>query len=103
MKKIQLLIATLILLGITSCSSDFLDVTPSDANDAESSVNTADDAEVMITGIMRNMTSADYYGRNFIIYADAEISYMHTISTIMSLDIFYSLYHSSNTVAYGGF
>lgn len=103
MKKIQVLIATLILLGITSCSSDFLDVTPSDANDAESSVNTADDAEVMMTGIMRNMTSADYYGRNFIIYADAKSGDLTTVSMGRGLDNLYSFDHSPTTGAYGGF
>lgn len=103
MNKIQSLITLVLLFGVLSCSSDFLDVTPSDANDADESVETLDDAEVMLTGIMRNMTSSDYYGRNFIIYAEAKGGDLTTFSMGRGLDDLYSFDHSPTTGAYPGF
>lgn len=62
----------LFVLVLTSCNSDFLDVAPTESGDATTAVKTEADAEVLITGLMRKMTELSYYGRNFIVYAEAK-------------------------------
>ena len=72
MNNIKSVIIIILFLGLNSCDADFLDVTPSNSGDASTSIKTLADAKVMLTGIMSNMTSSNYYGRNFILYADAK-------------------------------
>ena len=71
MKKITTIITVLGVLLLTSCE-DFLNVKPSNYAAAETSIINAADAEVAINGLMRKMTSSNYYGRNFVIYGDAK-------------------------------
>ena len=72
MRKYNILIAVLLFFGFSSCKKDFLDVTPTNSADATTAINTANDAKVMINGLMSKMTSASYYGRNFFLYGDAK-------------------------------
>src|SRR5699024_5603734 len=103
MNKIKSLIAIVLLLGFISCDKDFLDVTPSNSGDASTSIETLADAEVMMTGIMEGMTSISYYGRNFIIYAEAKGGELTTYSMGRGLDGLYSFNHSPTTGSNSGF
>lgn len=103
MNKIKSLIAVVLLLGFISCDKDFLDVTPSNSGDASTSIETLADAEVMMTGIMEGMTSISYYGRNFIIYAEAKGGELTTYSMGRGLDGLYSFNHSPTTGSNSGF
>ena len=71
MKKNKIIFAIIGILLLSSCE-DFLDVKPSNSANSATSILTVDDAKVAMSGIMRNMTSYNYYGRNFLIYADAK-------------------------------
>ena len=56
---------------LVSCD-DFLDMQPTQSGSADGAVATVADAVVAMNGIMRAMTSSSYYGRNFLLYADAK-------------------------------
>lgn len=103
MNKIKSIIIVILFLGLYSCSSDYLDVTPGNSGDASTSIETFADAEVMLTGIMSSMTSSSYYGRNFILYADAKSGDLTTMSMGRGLDGLYSFNHSPTTGSYSGF
>ncbi|HEY1025081.1 MAG TPA: RagB/SusD family nutrient uptake outer membrane protein [Sphingobacteriaceae bacterium] len=102
MKKINILLAALLIVSFSSCS-DFLDVEPTNSGDSKTSIQTPADAQVMINGIMRNMTSADYYGRNFIMYGDAKGGDLAVFSQGRGLDGLYTFNHSQSTGNYSGF
>lgn len=102
MKRINILLAGLLVFSLSSCS-DFLDVEPTNLGDSKTSIQTPADAQVMINGIMRNMTSADYYGRNFIMYGDAKGGDMAVYSQGRGLDGFYSFNHSPSVGSNSGF
>lgn len=72
MKKI-LSIACIIAaaVALSSCK-DFLDVKPSNQADSSTSISSASDAEVMVNGLMRSMSSSSYLGRDFLLYGDAK-------------------------------
>lgn len=72
MKKI-LSIACIIAaaVALSSCK-DFLDVKPSNQADSSTSISSASDAEVMVNGLMRKMSSSSYLGRDFLLYGDAK-------------------------------
>jgi hypothetical protein len=101
MKKI-LLYTILCVFTLTSCD-DFLDVKPSNQSDSSQSILTAGDAEVMLTGLMRAMTSSDYYGRNFIMYGEAKGGYLTVPSQGRGLDALYTFNHSAATNSYSGY
>lgn len=103
MKNIKILIAAFFLIGMMSCGKDFLDVRPSSAGDAETSIQTLDDANVMMNGIMRSMTSSNYYGRNFIVYGAAKGGDLTVFSRGRGLDALYAFDHSPTTSSYSGF
>lgn len=103
MNKIKSVIIIILFLGLSSCDDDFLDVTPSNSGDASTSIQTLADAKVMLTGIMSNMTSSNYYGRNFILYGDAKGGDLTTFSMGRGLDGLYSFNHSPTTGSYSGF
>jgi len=102
MKNIIKILAISALLGTTSCK-DFLEVTPTNSGDASTAVQTANDAKIIINGIMRRMTSINYYGRDFILYADAKGGDMTIYSAGRGNDALYTFNHSPNSGAYGGF
>lgn len=105
MKKftIQLFLLVIGIILLSSCSKSFLDVKPTNATDASTSVKTAADAKVMINGIMRNMTSSNYYGRNFIMYGDAKGGDLTLYSQGRGLDALYTFNHTANSNNYGSF
>jgi len=96
MKNIKLFLSLFLIVGLVACE-DFLDVEPSSSGDAATSIETLDDAKVMMNGIMRNMASASYYGRNFIIYADARGGDLAVYSRGRGLDGLYAFDHSPTT------
>lgn len=103
MNKIKSILIVILLLGISSCDDDFLDVTPSNSGDASTSIETFADAQVMLTGIMSGMTSSSYYGRNFLLYADAKGGDLTTFSMGRGLDGLYSFNHSPTSGSYSSF
>lgn len=102
MKKITIILTVLGLMLITSCE-DFLDVKPSTGADPETSITNATDAKVAINGLMRKMTSAEYYGRNFVIYGDAKGGDFAIRSQGRGLDYYYTFNHSASSGSGSGF
>ena len=102
MKKITIIITVLGLMLTTSCE-EFLDVKPSNYAASETSITNAADAKVAINGLMRKMTSADYYGRNFLIYGDAKGGDFAVRSQGRGLDYYYSFNHSASSGSGSGF
>ncbi len=96
MKKITIILTVLGAMLITSCE-DFLDVTPSNLANSETSITNAADAKVAINGLMRKMTSSSYYGRDFVIYGDAKGGDFAIRSQGRGLDYFYSFNHSATS------
>jgi len=103
MRKYNIFFAAFLLLGFTSCKKEFLDVKPTNAGDAETAIQTAADAKVMINGLMSKMTSSDYYGRNFILYGDVKGGDLTIISQGRGLDALYTFNHSKSSNNYSGF
>lgn len=103
MKAINIFVTVLIFLGVTACGEDFLDVKPSNSGDASSSIQTPDDARVIMNGLLSNMRSSAYYGRNFIMYANAKGGDLTIFSQGRGLDGLYSFNHSVTTGSYSGF
>lgn len=102
MKKINILLTALALIFATSCDS-FLDVKPSNQADSESSVQSADDAQIMINGLMSKMAGSSYYGRNFIIYGDAKGGDVTTFSAGNGGDGWYYFNHEPGSNSYEGY
>lgn len=102
MKKITIILTVLGAMLITSCE-DFLDVQPSNGANPETSITNATDAKVAINGIMRQMTSSDYYGRNFVIYGDAKGGDFAIRSQGRGLDYYYTFNHSATSGSGSGF
>ena len=102
MKKITTIITVLSILLLASCEG-FLDVKPSNYAAAETSITNEADAEVAINGLMRKMTSSNYYGRNFVIYGDAKGGDFAIRSQGRGLDALYTFNHSATSNSYSGF
>lgn len=102
MKNIKLLLAAVFLLSMASCEKS-LEVTPSNSADANVAVKTPRDAQIIINGIMNQMTDADYYGRNFVMYGEAKGGNMAVYSMGRGLDALYTFNHSANSNSYSGF
>jgi tetratricopeptide (TPR) repeat protein len=102
MKKINIYLMALLLAGLSSCK-DFLDVEPTEKGDTKTSIQTPADAQVMINGLMRSMTSSDYYGRNFMLYGDAKGGDLTIASRGRGNDAFYVFDHQPNSNSYSGF
>jgi starch-binding outer membrane protein, SusD/RagB family len=102
MKKINILLTILGIALLSSCEG-FLDVKPSNSAAAETSITTAADASVVINGLMRKMSSSDYYGRNFVIYGDAKGGDFAIVSQGRGLDALYTFNHSISSNNYGGY
>lgn len=102
MKKINLLITILGIALLSSCEG-FLDVKPSDSAAAETSITNANDAKVVMSGLMRKMASSDYYGRNFVMYGDVKGGDFTIRSQGRGLDALYSFNHSQSSNNYGGY
>lgn len=102
MKKIYIGCLTLMLTTLFACK-DFLDVKPTNSGDSATAVQTARDAQVMINGLMRKMTSSAYYGRDFFMYGDAKGGDLTINSQGRGLDGLYTFNHSASTGSNSGF
>jgi len=100
--KLKLLVISMLAFGLFSCEKT-LDVEPTNQVDASTSIKTPADAQIMINGIMRSMSSADYYGRNFILYGDAKGGDLTIASQGRGNDGLYTFNHSPSTGSYSGF
>lgn len=101
-KYFNLFIATLLLTGASSCKG-FLDVEPTNASDAANAIKTVGDAQVIINGIHRGMTSSSYYGRNFVAYGDAKGGDVTLFSQGRGLDAMYTFNHNPQTNSFSTF
>lgn len=102
MKRLNIFLIGFLILGLISCK-DFLDVKPTNSGDSEVAIQTPADAQVMINGIMRGMTGADYYGRNFMMYGDAKGGDFTIYSRGRGLDGLYMFDHAANSGSNSGF
>jgi len=102
MKKINIIFAVLGIVLLSSCEG-FLDVKPSNSAASETSITTVADAKVAINGLMRKMTSSDYYGRNFLMYGDAKGGDFAISSQGRGLDALYVFNHSATSNSFSGF
>ena len=102
MKKITIILTVLGAMLITSCE-EFLDVEPSNLANSETSILNAADAKVAMNGLMRKMTSSEYYGRNYVIFGDAKGGDFAIRSQGRGLDYYYSFNHSATSGSGSGF
>ena len=89
----------ILLIGfflLTSCS-DFLDMTPTNSGDAEESIKTNADAKFVLNGIMRKLSAAEYYGRNFPLYGDVKGGDLAVYSQGRGFDYLYAFNHSAES------
>lgn len=103
MKK-GLSILTLVLgLAVFSSCSDFLSLKPSTSDVASNAMTNTAEAQVAINGLMRQLTSTAYYGRQFTIYADMKGGDFFVPSLGRGDDALFTFTHEENNAAYGGF
>lgn len=102
MKKIYIIAAVLCSLALASCDS-FLDVEPTNSSNAATAIKSPEDAQAGLNGIMRKMTAASYYGRNFVMYGDTKGGDMTIVSQGRGLDALYVFNHSATSNNYSGF
>ncbi|WAC39920.1 RagB/SusD family nutrient uptake outer membrane protein [Pedobacter sp. SL55] len=102
MKRSKILVWGLLLISLSSCKK-FLDVTPSNSADAAKAIQTPRDAQIVMNGLMNQMTSSSYYGRNFIMYAEAKGGDVAVYSQGRGLDALYTFNHNPNTNSYSSF
>ena len=88
---------------ICSSCNDFLDMQPTNAGNAETAIATPDDAQVVMNGVMRAMSSSTYYGCNMMMYGDAKGGDLTIYSAGRGLDALYSFNHSATSGSYSGF
>jgi hypothetical protein len=102
MNKLKIFLPGLLALSMFSCKKT-LDVQPTNQVDASTSIKTPADAQIMINGISRSMTSSDYYGRNFMLYGDAKGGDMTIPSQGRGQDALYTFNHSPSSGSYSGY
>lgn len=100
--KIHIILATILLMMSVSCS-DFLTRLPSNSTTAEQSIGNVDEAKVALNGLIRQMTSSYYYGRNFLLYADIKGGDFFVASLGRGLDALYTFTHAHNTNSYSSY
>lgn len=103
MKNVIKIFAIAGLLGMSSCSSDFLEVEPTNSGDSVAAIKNANDAKIIMNGVMRRMTSSSYYGRDFMLYGDAKGGDVTIYSAGRGNDALYTFNHNPNANAYSGF
>ncbi|MES2328128.1 MAG: RagB/SusD family nutrient uptake outer membrane protein [Bacteroidota bacterium] len=102
MNKLKIFLPGLMALCLFSCKKT-LDVQPTNQVDATTSIKTPADAQIMINGIVRSMSSSDYYGRNFLLYGDAKGGDMTIPSQGRGNDALYTFNHSASSGNYSGY
>lgn len=90
------------LIAFTTSCSGFLDVEPTNSGDADKSIQTVNDAKVIMTGIMNKMSNGLYYGRNLPLYGDAKGGDIAVFSYGRGYDYLYSYNHSESSNTYSG-
>ncbi len=104
LNKISLVIITAIIMsfGLVSCE-DFLDVPPTNAGESSTAVESVADAQVVLNGIMRRMTELNYYGRDFIVYAEAKGGEVTTRTFGRGSSEMYTFQHTPTSGSFEGF
>lgn len=102
MKTTKIFLAALSMWALSSCDS-FLDMQPTMAGNADGAISTTEDAEVAINGLMSEMTSSSYYGRNFTLYGDIKGGDLTIYSAGRGLDGLYSFNHAPTYGSYSAF
>lgn len=97
--QLRIFIISMLAFGLFSCKKT-LDVEPTNQVNASNSIKTPADAQIMINGIMRSMSNADYYGRNFLLYGDAKGGDMTVPSQGRGNDALYTFNHSASSGSY---
>lgn len=100
--RLRIFIFSMLALGLFSCKKT-LDVEPTNQVNANASIKTPADAQIMLNGILRSMSSSDYYGRNFLLYGDAKGGDMTIPSQGRGNDGLYTFNHSATTGSYSGY
>lgn len=72
-------------------------MTPSNSADSNKAIQTPRDAQIVINGVMNQMTDASYYGRNFFLYGDVKGGDMTVYSQGRGLDALYNYNQNANT------
>lgn len=99
MRKLFIASCIFISLSASSCK-DFLDVKPTNLGDAETSIQTAADAKVIVNGVMSILSNRDYYGRNFPLYADVKGGDFTIFAAGRGFDYLYTFNHSASSNSY---
>lgn len=103
MKRIyNILLSSACILMLASCEN-FLDMAPTNQADSSTCLTSAHDAEVMLNGLIYNLTSASYYGRNFLLYGDAKGGDMTIYTGGNPGDALYYFNHSASSGSYSGY
>ena len=100
MKNILLASCLLAATALSTSCSDFLDVKPTHAADASSSIRNAADAQVILRGLMSRLASSNYYGRNFSLYGDVKGGDFTVVSQGRGYDYLYVFNHGAETNNY---
>jgi hypothetical protein len=100
--QLRIFISGILVLGLFSCKKT-LDVEPTHQVNASTSIKTPADAQIMINGIIRSMSSSDYYGRNFMLYGDAKGGDMTVPSQGRGNDALYTFNHSATSGSYSAY
>lgn len=90
------------MAALTSCD-DFLDREPTNSANADKAIATTRDARVAINGMMHEMSSSAYYGRNFLLYGDAKGGDLTLYENGRGNDALYSFNHTPTSGSYSGF
>jgi hypothetical protein len=99
MRKLFIASCIFISFSVSSCK-DFLDVKPTNSGDAETSIQTAADAKVIVNGVMSILSNRDYYGRNFPLYADVKGGDFTIFAAGRGFDYLYTFNHSASSNSY---
>jgi hypothetical protein len=102
MRKINILLAAICVVLISSCSG-LLDKKPTNQADSSTTIMNTTDAQVMINGVMSKMLSSSYYGRNFLLWGDGRSGDVTTVSAGNGGDGYYYYNHEVNSNSYEGF
>ena len=102
MRKINILLAAICVVLMTSCSG-LLDKKPTNQADSSTTIMNTTDAQVMINGVMSKMLSSSYYGRNFLLWGDGRSGDVTTVSAGNGGDGYYYYNHEVNSNSYEGF
>lgn len=100
--KSTIVMMIMALAALTSCG-DFLDREPTNSANADNAIATTNDAQVAINGMMYEMSSSSYYGRNFLLYGDAKGGDLTLYENGRGNDALYTFNHTPTSGAYSGF